>query len=89
MRGTVRVRATVQQANADVAGITFEVDGDRIGAEDTTAPYEFEWDTTKASDGKHGLTAEIRLADGSTSAGRNEALRSTTRRRTRPRRPLS
>ncbi len=72
VRGTVRVRATVQQANADVAGITFEVDGDRIGAEDTTAPYELDWDTTKASNGKHGLTAEIRLADGSTSAGRIE-----------------
>jgi hypothetical protein len=72
VRGTVGVRATVPQSNADVAGITFEVDGDRIGAEDTTAPYELDWDTTKVSNGKHGLTAEIRLADGSTSTGRNE-----------------
>jgi YD repeat-containing protein len=72
VRGTVHVRATVQQDNATVAGITFEVDGDPIAAEDTTAPYELDWDTTRVSNGKHGLTAEIRLADGSTSTGRNE-----------------
>jgi hypothetical protein len=71
LRGTVHVRADVQ-ANVTVAGITFEVDDTAIGAEDTTAPYELDWDTTKVPNGSHGLTATIRQSDGSTSTGRNE-----------------
>ena len=71
-RGTVRVRATVEQARADIAGILFELDGAPLGPEDVVAPYELDWDTTKAPNGGHALTATVRLADGETSTGRND-----------------
>ncbi len=71
VRGTALIRASVQ-ANVTVAGILFELDGNPLAVEDTVAPYELNWDTTKTPNGDHSLTATVRLPDGGTSTGQNQ-----------------
>lgn len=57
--GAVQVTA---QATDDVAvtGVQFLLDGNPLGAEDTTAPYAVSWDTTTSQNGTHTLTARAR-----------------------------
>src|SRR5437762_3122434 len=43
-----------------VAGVQFKLDGANLGAEDTSAPYEVSWDTTKTGGGSHSLIAVAR-----------------------------
>ncbi len=43
--------------NVAVAGVQFKLDGANLGAEDTTAPYSFNWDSTTTTNGSHTLTA--------------------------------
>ena len=57
--GSVAVSATATD-NVAVAGVTFQVDGVAAGAEDTTAPYAYTWNTVSASNGSHALTAVAR-----------------------------
>jgi peptidoglycan/xylan/chitin deacetylase (PgdA/CDA1 family) len=54
-----------------VAGVQFKVDGENVGSEVTTAPYQTNWDTTTISNGNHTITAVGRDSDGTlvTSAG--------------------
>jgi hypothetical protein len=63
--GTTAVTASASD-NAGVAGVQFLVDNVAIGAEDTTAPYSVDWDTTPAASGSHTLTAVARDAAGNT-----------------------
>lgn len=63
--GTVSVRATATD-NVGIAGIQFLLDVQNLGAEDTTAPYEFVWDTTGAANGTHRLSARARDGAGNT-----------------------
>lgn len=65
---TVSANAT---DNVGVAGVQFKLDGANLGAEDTTAPYSINWNSTAASNGPHTLTAVARDAAGNitTSAG--------------------
>ncbi|OLD56744.1 MAG: hypothetical protein AUI64_01705, partial [Acidobacteria bacterium 13_1_40CM_2_64_6] len=66
---TVSASITVSANAADdvgVAGVQFKVDGVNLGAEDTTSPYSFAWNTTTASNGSHALTAVARDAAGNT-----------------------
>jgi glucose/arabinose dehydrogenase/PKD repeat protein len=49
-----------------VLGVQMRLDGQSLGAEDTTAPYEASWDTRTASAGSHTLTAVARDAAGNT-----------------------
>ena len=58
---SVNVAAT---ANDDVAvaGVQFKVDGQNLGAEDTSAPYVVSWNTSGVTNGSHALTAEARDA---------------------------
>jgi hypothetical protein len=51
--------------NIGVVGVQFFVDASPIGAEDTTAPYSINWDTTTIANGNHMLTARARDAAGS------------------------
>ena len=60
---TVTISATATD-NVGVAGVRFLVDGAALGAEDLTAPYQIEWNTTLASSGSHTLTAIARDAAG-------------------------
>ena len=57
--GTVTVSATASD-NVAVAGVQFLLDGNALGAEDTTEPYSFSWATTGASNGTHQLSARAR-----------------------------
>ena len=52
--------------NVGVAGVQFFVDGVAAGAEDTTDPYGFNWDTRGSINGAHSLTARARDAAGNT-----------------------
>jgi peptidoglycan/xylan/chitin deacetylase (PgdA/CDA1 family) len=51
-------------SNNGVAGVQFKVDGQNIGSEATTAPYQTTWDTTSAGNGAHTVTATGRDNDG-------------------------
>ena len=65
MGGTVTVAASASDDRA-VAGVRFRLDGNDLGAEDTDAPYEVQWDTTQSPSGNHTLTAVARDAGGNT-----------------------
>ncbi len=58
---TVPVTASVTVVGAlTVRGVQFKLDGNNLGAEDTTAPYSVSWNTTTASNASHTLTAVAR-----------------------------
>ncbi|HEY3181566.1 MAG TPA: LamG-like jellyroll fold domain-containing protein, partial [Gaiellaceae bacterium] len=64
---TVAGRVTVTANASDdvgVAGVQFKLDGADLGAEDTAAPYAFDWDTVPAANGAHVLSATARDAAG-------------------------
>ena len=67
---TVSGTAVAVSANAAdniaVAGVQFKLDGANLGAEDTTAPYSINWDSTTVANGSHTLTAVARDAAGNT-----------------------
>ncbi len=63
--GTQSVAASASDSTG-IAGVQFKLDGANLGAEDTTAPYSMAWDTTKASNGSHALTAVARSTAGVT-----------------------
>src|SRR4029077_14280635 len=61
--GTVSVSASAAD-NVGVVGVQFSLDGVKLAAQDTTAPYAISWDTTGAANGKHVVTAVARDAAG-------------------------
>jgi glucose/arabinose dehydrogenase/PKD repeat protein len=61
--GTINVTASASD-NVGVAGVQFKLDGQNLGAEDTSAPYSVSWNTTTAAGGPHALTAVARDAAG-------------------------
>ena len=66
---TVSATTTITASASDsgsVAGVQFKLDGANLGAEDTTAPYSFSWDTFASPNGPHGLTALARDGAGNT-----------------------
>ena len=63
--GTVTVRADAADDVA-VVGVQFFLDGAPLAAEDTAVPYTVNWDTTRAPDGPHTLTARARDGAGNT-----------------------
>src|SRR2546422_5063080 len=62
---TVTVSASASD-NVGVAGVQFKLDGVKLGAEDTVAPYSGSWNTTLATSGTHSLTVVARDASGNT-----------------------
>jgi hypothetical protein len=52
--------------NVGVAGVRFTLDGQTLGAEDTTAPYSLAWNTSSVGNGSHTLSAVARDAAGNT-----------------------
>jgi hypothetical protein len=73
VNGTIVSGMTTVSANASdnigVAGVQFKLDGNNLGAEDTTAPYSIQWDTAAASNASHTLTAVARdVAENSTTS---------------------
>jgi hypothetical protein len=61
--GSVAVSANASD-NVGVVGVQFKVDGNNLGAEDTTSPYTITWNTTQTPNGSHSLTAVARDAAG-------------------------
>ncbi|HVY72697.1 MAG TPA: Ig-like domain-containing protein [Candidatus Paceibacterota bacterium] len=49
--------ANASDALSTVAGVSFYIDGVRIGSEDTTAPYSVAWDASSASAGTKSIVA--------------------------------
>jgi hypothetical protein len=58
--GPIDVTATASD-DVGVVGVQFLLDGSNLGAEDTTLPYAFSWNTSPVS-GDHVLTAKARDA---------------------------
>src|SRR6185436_19042362 len=56
LTGTTTLTATAAD-DVGVAGVQFQLDGNAIGAEDTSAPYSLAWDSTQIANGPHTLTA--------------------------------
>jgi hypothetical protein len=61
--GTVALTATASD-DVGVQGVRFTVDGNQIGAEDTTSPYSLSVDTQTLTDGSHTIRAMARDATG-------------------------
>jgi Bacterial Ig domain/GDSL-like Lipase/Acylhydrolase family len=61
--GSVTLRATASD-NVGVVGVRFKVDGNNVGAEDTTAPFTATWNTATTPNGPRTLTATARDAAG-------------------------
>jgi len=60
---TVSARVAVRAEAADdfgIAGVEFLLDGYPLGPEDTLAPWEIEWDTTRVANGIHTLVTRAR-----------------------------
>ena len=62
---SVTVSATASDT-VGVAGVQCKVDGLTTGAEDTSSPYTYVWNTTTATNASHTLTAVARDAAGNT-----------------------
>ncbi len=65
VNATVTVSANASD-NTGVVGVQFLLDGNPLGAEDTTSPYSVSWNTTTATNASHALTARARDATGNT-----------------------
>src|SRR6185369_4331245 len=50
--GTVALAANASD-NVGVTGVQFRLDGANIGAEDTSAPYTYAWDSLATANGSH------------------------------------
>jgi hypothetical protein len=61
--GTATVSASAGD-NVGVAGVQFRLDGQPLGAEDTTAPFSVAWSSTGSANGSHSITAVARDAAG-------------------------
>src|SRR5207253_3095203 len=77
--GTVALSATASD-NVGVVGVQFLVNGVATGAEDTTAPYSVNWDTTTVTNNSYTLSARARDAAGNqtTSTTVTVAVNNTT-----------
>jgi len=64
--GTAVISATATD-NVRVAGVSFKVDGLRVGIEDLIAPYSMLWNTQYVPKGTHSVWAEARDASGNRS----------------------
>jgi hypothetical protein len=65
LAGMVSLAASAAD-NVAVAGVQFRLDGTNLGAEVTSAPYAFAWDSTSVANGTHALTAIARDTSGNT-----------------------
>jgi hypothetical protein len=58
--GTVTLTANATAAGTyTVSSVQFLVDGTAVGTADTTAPFNYAWDSTSVADGPHQITATV------------------------------
>ncbi len=62
--GTSTTVSATANDNVGVVGVQFLLDGNNLGAEDTSSPFSITWNTTTASNGSHNITARARDAAG-------------------------
>jgi glucose/arabinose dehydrogenase/PKD repeat protein len=74
--GRIAVRASASD-NVVVHAVRFKLDGKKLGKADSRAPFRVRWDTRRARNGVHRLTAVARDAAGNTATSR--AVRVTVR----------
>ncbi|MDT3776103.1 Ig-like domain-containing protein [Nitrospira sp. MA-1] len=67
LNGTIALSATATD-NVGVVGVQFRLNGNNLGAEDTTAPFSLTWNTNGAAPGKYTFTAVARDAAGNTTS---------------------
>lgn len=65
LSGSATLSASASDASG-IAGVQFLVDGNPVGAEDTTAPYSLAWDTTTVANEQHAIAARARDGAGNT-----------------------
>ena len=75
--GSIAVTATASD-DVKVAGVQFQLDGQPLGAERTTAPYAATWNTGSATNASHTLTAVARDAAGNTAQSAVDVVVSNT-----------
>lgn len=63
LSGSAVVSAALQNSQC-VASVQFYLDGNPLGAADTSAPFSITWDTTLTANGFHTLTAQATDIDG-------------------------
>jgi chitodextrinase len=71
--GTVSVQANATD-NVGVTSVQFLLDGNALGAPDTSAPFSTAWDTTAAANGSHTLAARARDAADNTTTSSDVAV---------------
>jgi fibronectin type 3 domain-containing protein len=64
----VQTVTAIASAGQGVAGVQFKLDGQNLGAEDTTVPFSVSWDTRGELNDSHTLTAVARDAIGNTAS---------------------
>jgi hypothetical protein len=67
VEGSIAVSAQASD-NVGVAGVQFLLDGQLLGSEDLTAPYQITWDTSSVANGDYQLSARARDAAGNVAA---------------------
>jgi len=73
LSGTVTINATATD-NVGVAGVQFQLNGSKLGAEDTTSPFSLSWDTRGVVPGSYTLSAIARDAAGNTASSAPVAI---------------
>jgi hypothetical protein len=73
--GTAATVSATASDNVGVVGVTFKLDGVNLGVEDVSLPYTIAWDTTKAVNGSHSLTAVARDEAGNTATSAPVSVR--------------
>lgn len=83
--GTITVAANASD-NVGVTSVQFTLNGNNLGAADTSAPYAITWDTTAVTNGSYVLRAVARDAAGNTrtSSSRTITVRNAARDTTAP-----
>jgi Concanavalin A-like lectin/glucanases superfamily/Bacterial Ig domain len=71
--GSQTVTATASD-DVGVAGVQFRLDGNDLGAEDTSSPYSLSWDTTAVANGTHVLSAVARDGAGNRTTSANVSV---------------
>jgi Bacterial Ig domain/Fibronectin type III domain/Divergent InlB B-repeat domain len=67
LSGTVNINATATD-NSGVVGVQFQLNGNNLGAEDTTSPFSISWDSNGVVSGPYTIAAIARDAAGNTTS---------------------
>ena len=71
--GTTTVSANASDTDG-IASVQFELDGQPLGSPVTSAPYQYSWNTTSATNGSHSLTAIATNIDGVSTTSEAESV---------------